>query len=105
MVGIAGNVKRPAIYELIGRTRISDLFQMAGGVTLVGYLQRVQIERVKPHIEKLVLDIQLSDLQGGRRSGNNPFVEDGDLVKIFPIDTRIYNVVSLEGIGASPGGV
>jgi polysaccharide export outer membrane protein len=103
VVGIAGNVKRPAIYELTGPTRIGDLFQMAGGVTLVGYLQRVQIERVKPHVEKLVVDIQLSDLQGSRRAGNNPLVEDGDLVKVFPIDTRIYNVVFLEGSVRRPG--
>jgi polysaccharide biosynthesis/export protein len=30
-------------------------------------------------------------------------VEDGDLIKIFPIDTRIYNVVFLEGSVRRPG--
>jgi polysaccharide export outer membrane protein len=103
VVGVAGNVKRPAIYELVGPTRIGDLFRMAGGVSLTGYLHRVQIERVKPHVERLVLDVQLSELQGTRRSANNPLVEDGDLVKVFPIDTRIYNVVSLEGSVRRPG--
>ena len=63
VVGIAGNVKRPAIYELSGTTRIADLFRMAGGVSPTGYLQRVQIERVKPHTEKLILDLQLEDSQ------------------------------------------
>ena len=63
VVGVAGNVKRPAIYELSGTTRIGDLFQMAGGVSPTGYLQRVQIERVKPHTEKLILDLRLDDLQ------------------------------------------
>jgi polysaccharide biosynthesis/export protein len=103
VVGIAGNVKRPAIYELNGPTRITDLFQMAGGVPPTGYLQRVQIERVKPHTEKLVLDLQLNDLKNGRRTTNNPVLEDGDLVKIFPIDTRIYNAVFLEGSVRRPG--
>jgi protein involved in polysaccharide export with SLBB domain len=54
-VSVAGNVKRPAIYELTGTTRIGDMFQMAGGVSPTGYLQRVQIECVKPHTEKLIL--------------------------------------------------
>jgi polysaccharide biosynthesis/export protein len=97
VVGIAGNVKRPAIYELSGTTRIGDLFRMAGGVSPTGYLQRVQIERVKPHTEKLMLDLRLDDLKAGSRSFNNPPVEDGDLIKIFPIDTRMYNVVFMEG--------
>jgi polysaccharide export outer membrane protein len=103
VVGIAGNVKRPAIYELSGTTRIGDLFGMAGGVSPTGYLQRVQIERVKPHTEKLMLDLRLDDLKAGSRSVNNPPVEDGDLIKIFPIDTRMYNVVFVEGSVRRPG--
>ncbi len=103
VVGVAGNVKRPAIYELIGMTRIGDMFQMAGGVSPTGYLQRVQIERVKPHTEKLILDLRLDDLTTGTRAPNNLQVEDGDLIKVFPIDTRIYNVVFLEGSVRRPG--
>jgi polysaccharide biosynthesis/export protein len=103
VVGVAGNVKRPAIYELSGTTRIADLFQMAGGVSPTGYLQRVQIERVKPHTEKLILDLRLDDLKSGDRSGNNPAVEDGDFIKVFPIDMRIYNVVFVEGSVRRPG--
>ena len=103
VVGVAGNVKRPAIYELSGTTRIGDLFQMAGGVSPTGYLQRVQIERVKPHTEKLILDLRLDDLKAGSRAPNNPLVEDGDLIKVFPIDTRIYNVVFVEGSVRRPG--
>jgi protein involved in polysaccharide export with SLBB domain len=103
VVGIAGNVKRPAVYELSGPTRIYDLFQMAGGVPPTGYLQRVQIERVRPHTEKLILDVRMGDPRGTGRSTNNPLLEDGDLVKIFPIDTRVYNAVFLEGSVRRPG--
>lgn len=103
VVGIAGNVKRPAIYELTAATRVSDLIQMAGGITPISYLQRIQIERVKPHTEKLLLDIQLGDLQGRGSPSDNPYVEDGDLIKIFPIDTKIYNAVFVEGAVRRPG--
>jgi hypothetical protein len=44
------------------RLAIGDMFQMAGGVSPTGYLQRVQIEPVKPHTEKLILDLRLDDL-------------------------------------------
>ena len=103
VVGVAGNVKRPAIYELRGSTRLADLFEMAGGVTPTGYLQRVQIERVKPHTEKIVIDFPVDGPKVGDRLQANPRLEDGDLVKIFPIDTRIYNVVFLEGFVRRPG--
>ena len=41
--------------------------------------------------------------KAGSRSANNPLVEDGDLIKVFPIDTRIYNVVFVEGSVRRPG--
>jgi polysaccharide export outer membrane protein len=103
VVGVAGNVKRPAIYELRGPTRLADVFEMAGGVTPTGYLQRVQIERVKPHTEKIIIDFPVDGPKVGDRLHANPPLTDGDLVKIFPIDTRIYNVVFLEGFVRRPG--
>ena len=103
VIGVAGNVKRPAIYELTGTMRIGDMFQMAVGVSPTGYLQRVQIERVKPHTEKLILDLKLDDLQAGSRASNNPLVEDGDLIKVFPIDTGSIMWCLWEGSVRRPG--
>ncbi len=103
VVGVGGNIRRPAIYELKGATRIGDLLKMAGGLTPTGYLQRVQIERVKAHTEKVVMDFPLAEVDSAIDSKANLLIEDGDLVKIFSIDSRIYNAVFLEGFVRRPG--
>ncbi len=46
VVGVAGNVKRPAIYEMVGPMTLRQVLDLAGGVTFSGWLQRVQVERV-----------------------------------------------------------
>jgi polysaccharide biosynthesis/export protein len=104
VVAITGNVKRPAIYELKGATRVHDVLQqMAGGVTPTGYLQRVQIARVKAHEERIVLDLNLSAVYRGGDARSNVLLEEGDIIKIFPIDTKVYNAVNVEGFVRRPG--
>jgi len=59
VAGIAGDVLSPAIYELKGRTRVSELIKMAGGATAKAYLQRVQVERVFQNKSKIILDLNM----------------------------------------------
>jgi polysaccharide biosynthesis/export protein len=104
VVAITGNVKRAAIYELKGVTRVQDVLQhMAGGVTPIGYLQRVQVERTKAHQERIVLDLNLSAVARSNDSRGNVILEEGDLIRIFPIDTKVYNAVTVEGFVHRPG--
>jgi polysaccharide export outer membrane protein len=97
VVAIAGEVKRPAIYELRGQVRVSDLIDMAGGITPRAYLKRVQIVRAQPSAERATTDLDLSRhyIQGDRAS--NPPVNAGDLVLIYRSDARIYNLVRVDG--------
>ncbi len=97
VAAIAGEVKRPAIYELKGSTRVSDLIEMAGGLTPQSYLKRVQVIRAKPNAEREVMDLDLTTLQGNGDSPTNIELHNGDFVKIYPIDPRVYNTVSLAG--------
>jgi polysaccharide export outer membrane protein len=104
VVAVTGNVKRAAIYELKGATRVHDVLQhMAGGVTPIGYLQRVQVERTKAHQERIVLDLNLSAVARGTDSRGNVVLEEGDLIRIFPIDNKVYNAVTVEGFVHRPG--
>src|SRR5882762_9775832 len=43
VVAVAGEVKRPAIYEVHSTTRLSEVVDLAGGVTPTSYLKRVHI--------------------------------------------------------------
>ena len=60
VAGVAGNGKRPAIYELDPGTTLQHLLELAGGVTALGYPQRVQVERPVANERKIVVDVDLS---------------------------------------------
>jgi protein involved in polysaccharide export with SLBB domain len=101
LVGIAGNVKNPAIYELKGETKISDLIALAGGLTTSAYLQRVQLERVYQNEVKIVIDTNLKEIENNK--DKDIVLKDGDLLKIFPIANLVVNAVTLKGNVARPG--
>lgn len=97
IAAITGEVKRPSVYELRGMVRVSDLIEMAGGTTPRSYLKRVQVMRSKPNAEREVIDLDLTDHGGNGDSVKDIEVRNGDLVKVYPTDPRIYNTVRLAG--------
>jgi len=103
VVAIAGEVKRPAIYEIQTGTRLADVVTLAGGVTPISYLKRVQIVRAVPNAERTTLDVDLTGhyLKGDEAS--NPLINAGDLVLIHPADPRVYNIVKVDGAVRYPG--
>jgi polysaccharide export outer membrane protein len=103
VVGLVGKVNRPGIYELKGETLVTDVLVMAGGVSPSGYLQRLQLERFRANTDRVVRDFNLQDFyQRGLREAN-PALRDGDLLRVLPVDPRIYNMVTLEGAVKRPG--
>ncbi|MDZ4383903.1 MAG: SLBB domain-containing protein, partial [Nitrospirota bacterium] len=101
LVGIAGNVKVPAIYELKGETRLSDLISMAGGTNSISFKNRVQIQRVEGGREQTLREMNLSEIEKGK--GNDIVLKDGDVLKIFPISQTVEKVVHVTGAVKSPG--
>ena len=103
VVAVAGEVKRPAIYEVQTGTRLADVVTLAGGVTPTSYLKRVQIVRALPDAERATLDVDLTGhyLKGDEAS--NPLINAGDLVLIHPADPRVYNIVKVDGAVRYPG--
>lgn len=99
IVGVAGNVSRPAIYELKGKARLTDMLKLAGGTTASSYLQRVQVERVQKKESKTIRDLDLQNLKGK----DDIFVEDGDILKIFSINSLVTNKIVLQGNVRRPG--
>ena len=43
VIGVAGNVKRPAIYEMKGVQTLGEVINLAGGVLPTGYLQNIVV--------------------------------------------------------------
>lgn len=104
VAGVAGNVKRPAIYEMAGTMTLGEVLDLAGGVTFTGWLQRVQVERIENHQRRIVVDFDISrngDVQGDQAA--NVTLQDGDVVKVFSVPSRKEKVVHLVGHVVRPG--
>ncbi len=58
-------VKRPAIYELKGETQLSDVLDMAGGVSVAAALGEIKVERIDAHEKRVMLDVKLAPAAEG----------------------------------------
>ncbi|MBI5701704.1 SLBB domain-containing protein [Candidatus Saganbacteria bacterium] len=101
VVAVAGNVKRPAIYEVKGTVDLSDILSLAGEVNPSSYLNRIQIERIVAHQKKIVIDKEISIADAAGNLGIP--VQNMDLVKIFPIYAQVNNKIYVKGAVKYPG--
>ena len=111
VVAISGSVKRPAIYELKPGSRLTDLLELAGGLTPLSDRLRCHLFRQDPAVQgRIMIDVDLVRAlasQGHEKSrlgveGGDPIVLDGDYVRIATLPTQVVNVVSLVGSVKSP---
>ena len=100
LVSIDGEVKRPAIYEVIPQNSLESLLQMAGGLTASGYARSASIERRDPSkalYERLQVDLTDSkDL--------NMKLFNGDSLEVAAIKDEVSNQVTIRGAVARAGG-
>lgn len=102
VVAVAGAVKRPAIYEIKGKTTLPGVLAMAGGITAAGDTGRVQVERVEGNSARVVADY----VSGGKALETelaDVEVRDHDMVTVFPVREAMREVVTLTGNVARPG--
>lgn len=97
VAGIAGNVRRPAIYEIKTDTIIAEVIWLAGGVLPSGQLQNVVIERIDNHQKRIVRSFNIDPAFDEKDQNLRIPIKDGDVVKIYPVHDRIGQVVYLEG--------
>ena len=64
--GVAGAIRRPAIYELRGESKASDLLYLGGGLMPDADPKLATIERIDESRERVVLDVDLSSAHGPR---------------------------------------
>ncbi|TKB79592.1 MAG: polysaccharide biosynthesis protein [Nitrospira sp.] len=114
VVGVAGHVQRPAIYEVKSTSTLGDVLTLAGGIRPTGYLTRVQLERIADHKKRVAMDLDLAaepvDQTGltpvSHRSGSDVLhtaLQNMDLVKVYPISPVLQKVVYLKGHVLRPG--
>ena len=96
-VAIMGSVNEPGIYELNGETTVGAALKDAGGLTNLAGTQRVLLEHIVKHRMWQVDDFPLD------KSGLGRPLDDGDMLRIFPISPKFDNAVTLRGNVAQPG--
>jgi polysaccharide biosynthesis/export protein len=97
-VSVAGEVNRPAIYELLQPLPLKSMLEMAGGVLSTADLSKTQLRRLKDGIGYTLVQADLT------KGGTIQYVQNGDQVRVFPVVNRMENVVLLEGNVITPGG-
>ncbi|MBN1793538.1 MAG: SLBB domain-containing protein [Candidatus Omnitrophica bacterium] len=103
VVAIAGNVKRPGIYETRSEIPLSDLLGFAGGIMPTGSLHRVQVERITDNERRTVLDIDLKGISDIPQFTKTVSLQNGDLVVVEPIHNLRHNFVTVVGNVQAPG--
>ena len=98
-VGIAGEVRRPAIYEIKDEYNVKQMLRMSGGMLPTAYSTVSQLERISAQGEKILIDIDLSSDAGKSHSLSN-----GDIIRIYSILDKMENIVLVSGHVQRPGG-
>lgn len=94
-VGIAGRIKRPAIFHLAEKMTLDDLLKAAGGFALSGSQVPLRVEKIV-NGRRVVEHLNYSAAAGQRVLG------DGELFMVLPVSPRIDNAVTLRGHVAAP---
>jgi polysaccharide export outer membrane protein len=109
-VRIVGEIARPATYEITPRETLADALRFAGGFTATAARQRVQIERIVPPSQRvpggrdrIVTEIVSDQFTAG--TGPTIPVLDGDVIRVFPVASRVRNRIYVRGDVWSPGSV
>lgn len=94
-VEFAGEVKRPAIFEVLPGETLTQLIDFAGGFTDMAYTGRIKVLQNTPK-ERRITDVQAADF-------NTYQPKMGDKFYVEPILDRFENRVFIEGAVFRPG--
>ena len=90
-VSLAGEVRRPAIYELEESDNVASLLHLGGGLTPEADPGRATLERVDQRSGRLVYNVNL----GGE--GRNMALRSGDLLRVLRVRPTYANRIAVEG--------
>ena len=91
-VGVAGDVLRPAIYELLNEKTAAEVIRLAGGMLPTAYPAQAKIDRIAADGRRQVQDVSLA---GGLPQKWT--VNDGDVITLPSVVARWDKSVALAG--------
>ena len=90
--GVAGAIRRPAIYELLGESQASDLLYLGGGLMPDADPKLATIDRINDSRERVVLNVDLSSTEA-----RGTDLRSGDVLRIPAARPTLANSVQLKG--------
>jgi len=97
-IGVAGEVHRPAIYELKDEKSVNEVLTLAGGLLPTAAADKSHIERITKSGLRTLVGADL------KTNGGSLSVKNGDLIRVFPVLNKMEGVVLLAGHVLVPGG-
>jgi protein involved in polysaccharide export with SLBB domain len=91
-VSVDGEVRRPAIYEIRSESTVTDVVQLAGGLTPEADISKVVLTRTDENQQRVVVSVDLSK-QGAKTQG----VRNGDFLRIARLRPTLDSGVVLQG--------
>lgn len=91
-VGVGGEVRRPAIYEMRTERSIGDAVTLAGGLLPTAYPQATRVERINADRDRTVIDVDLSV-----DSDRNLSIITGDNIHVYSVLEEREDTVWLSG--------
>ena len=98
-VAIAGEVQRPGIYELLENETAQDLINYAGNVKAKSNLSSAEIKRISPTNKGF--NLLIADLS--QTTTPDLFLNDGDILSIYPVKSKIESAILIKGHFSQPG--
>lgn len=95
-VSLAGEVQRPAIYEVRNEKTLLDMVKLAGGLRPQAYSPILKLERVSASRTRKLLDIPY------RLAATTP-IQPGDFIYVNPVLEDLSNGVYVDGSVKRPG--
>jgi protein involved in polysaccharide export with SLBB domain len=98
-VGIKGEIRRPAIYELAGESTVAELIEVAGGLKPEADPTLARIERIDQRRDRTFVDADLSSVDGRAIR-----LQPGDVLAIPAARPTFANSIELKGHVYRAGG-
>lgn len=95
-VSVAGQVVRPAIYEIKNNESMKDVLDLAGGLLPSAYRQGLRVERVEASGTRRIHDVDVDKLSEFK-------IQSGDVISVSSVDDNIKDPVQLSGYVLHPG--
>ena len=97
-VGIGGEVRRPAIYELRNESSIREVVRLAGGMLPSAFPEASQVSRINDNRDRTIINVDLTT-----DTGMSTRVRAEDLISVFSVLDKREDIVTLQGHVYRPG--